>query len=184
MTALLAAYDRLTGALDRLAPALLPLAARIVFAGVLLLYFWNSARTKLGEGVLGFLQPSDGAYGQIFPRAFDAVGFDSSQLGIFHWAVATAGLWAEFLLPLLIVLGLLTRLAALGMAGFIIIQSLTDVFGHGIGGDDLGRWLDAASGALIADQRALWLLLLAILVLKGAGPVSLDRLLFQRADAA
>jgi putative oxidoreductase len=184
LTALLTAHDRLAAALDRLAPSLLPLAARVVFAGVLLLYFWNSARTKLGDGTFGFLSPSDGAYGQIFPRAFDAVGFDSSQLGIFHWAVAIAGLWAEFLLPLLIVIGLFTRLAALGMAGFVVVQSLTDVLGHGIGGDDLGHWFDTASGALIADQRALWLVLLAILVLKGAGPLSLDRLLFQRADAA
>ncbi len=177
------AAARLSAATDRLSAALLPTLARIVFAGVLLRYFWTSARTKLGDGIFGFLHPSDGAYGQIFPRAFDAVQFDSAQLGVFHWAVATAGLWAEFLLPLLIVLGLLTRLSALGMAGFIIVQSLTDVFGHGIGGDDLGRWFDSASGALIADQRALWLVLLAILVLKGAGPLSLDRLLFQRADA-
>jgi putative oxidoreductase len=175
---------RLAAALDRLSATLLPTFARLVFAGVLLAYFWASARTKIGTGIFGFLHPSDGAYGQIFPRAFDAVGFDSSQLGFFHWAVATVGLWAEFLLPLLIVLGLLTRLAALGMAGFVVVQSLTDVLGHGIGGDDLGRWFDTASGALIADQRALWLVLLAILVLKGAGPLSLDRLLFQRADAA
>ena len=178
------AAARLSAATDRLSATLLPTLARIVFAGVLLGYFWTSARTKLGDGLFGFLHPSDGAYGQIFPRTFDAVQFDSSQLGGLHWAVAAAGLWAEFLLPLLIVLGLLTRLAALGMAGFVIVQSLTDVIGHGIGGDDLGRWFDAASGSLIADQRALWLLLLAILVLKGAGPLSLDRLLFRRADSA
>lgn len=175
------AAARFSVALDRLSAPLLPSLARLVFAGVLLLYFWNSARTKLGDGFFGFMIPSDGAYGQIFPRAFDAVGFDSSQLGFFHWAVVTAGLWSEFLLPLLIVLGLLTRLAALGMTGFVVIQSLTDVLGHGIGGDDLGRWFDAASGALIADQRSLWLLLLAVLILKGAGPLSVDRLLFNRA---
>ena len=46
------------------------------------------------------------------------------------------------------------------------------------------RWFDAASGALIADQRSLWLLLLAILILKGAGPLSVDRLLFKRAATA
>ncbi len=178
------AAARLAAALDRLSAPLLPSLARLVFAGVLLLYFWNSARTKLGDGVLGFLIPSDGAYGQIFPRAFDAVQFDSSQLGVFHWAVVTAGLWAEYLLPLLIILGLCTRFAAAGMAGFVVVQSLTDVLGHGIGGDDLGRWFDPASGALIADQRSLWLLLLAILILKGAGPLSVDRLLFKRAATA
>jgi putative oxidoreductase len=174
------AIARLSAALDRLSAPLLGTLARLVFAGVLLKYFWASARTKLGDGAWGFLHPSDGAYGQIFPRAFDAVGFDSSQLGIFHWAVATAGLWAEFLLPLLIVAGLFTRLAALGMIGFIAVQSFTDVFGHGIGGDDLGRWFDAASGSLIADQRATWILLLVVLVFHGAGGISLDRLLQRR----
>ncbi len=43
----------------------------------------------------------------------EAVGYDVSQLGIFHWLVVTAGTLAEFILPLLIVIGLLTRLAAL-----------------------------------------------------------------------
>jgi putative oxidoreductase len=174
-------YDRLAAALDRAAPDLLPPAARLVFAGVLTMYFWQSAGTKIGPGVLGFLQPTDGAYGQIFPRTFDAVGFDSSQLNLFHWAVATAGLCTEYLLPLLIVVGLFTRLAALGMIGFVAVQSMTDVFGHGIGGDDRGRWFDAASGSLIADQRALWILLLVVLVLHGAGNLSLDRLLRRRA---
>ena len=76
-------------------------------------------------------------------------------------------MWAEFTLPLLTLLGPLTRLAALGMAGSSVVQSLSDVFGHGIGGDDLGRWFDAAYGSLILDQRALWLPLLAILVIRG-----------------
>jgi putative oxidoreductase len=178
MTAL---HDRITATLDRAAPSLLPTLARLIFAAVLVLYFWNSARTKLGDGLLGFVQPSDGAYGQIFPRAFDAVGFDSGQLGLFHWAVATAGLWAEFLLPLLIVIGLFTRLAALGMIGFVLVQSLTDVFGHGIAGDDLGRWFDAASGSAIADQRTMWILLLVVLVCHGGGRLSLDRLLGRQA---
>jgi putative oxidoreductase len=174
---LLAAYDRATRSLSDLATELLPLAARLVFAGVLLAYFWSSALTKLGPGALGFLSPSVGAYAQIFPKTFEAAGYDPSQLSAFHWAVATAGLWAEFLLPALIVAGLFTRLAALGMAGFIMVQSLTDIFGHGADAETVGRWFDAASGALIADQRALWLLLLLVLVLKGAGSLSIDRLL-------
>ncbi len=44
-------------------------------------------------------------------------------------------------------------------------------------GDDLGRWFDAASGALIWDQRSLWAFLLAVPIFCGAGPFSLDRLL-------
>ena len=177
MTRLFALYDRLFTQIETRLGALLPLLARLTFAAVLLLYFWGSARTKLGDSLTGFLIPADGAYFQIFPRVGEAIGFDASQLGLYHQIVVVAGMWAEFTLPLLIVLGLFTRLAALGMAGFILVQSLTDVVGHGIGGDDLGRWFDAASGALILDQRALWLLLLAILVIRGGGWLSVDRLL-------
>ena len=46
-----------------------------------------------------------------------------------------------------------------------------------VGGADLGRWFDAASNALILDQRSLWLVLLSALVFLGAGPLSADRLL-------
>lgn len=170
-------YDRLTDRLSAAAPAVLPSLSRLVFAGVLLFYFWSSALTKLGPGPFGFLSPSDGAYIQIFPKAVEAAGYDFGQLGLLHWAVVVAGMWAEFALPLMIVLGLLTRLAALGMIGFIVVQSLTDVYGHGVGGDDLGRWFDAMSASLILDQRALWGALLLTLVFLGAGPLSLDRLL-------
>jgi putative oxidoreductase len=173
----IALYDRLANGLSRLAPVALPTLARLTFAGVLLIYFWNSARTKFGEGFAGLFTPSDGAYYQIFPKAIEAAGYDFSQLTTFHWAVVMAGTWAEVLLPLCIIIGLFTRLAALGMIGFVIVQSLTDIYGHGVGGDDLGRWFDAASGALILDQRALWITLLMTLVLMGAGPLSLDRIL-------
>jgi putative oxidoreductase len=149
---------------------LLPTAARLVFAGVLLGYFWASAATKLD----GVFTPSLGAYAQIFPKVFEAVGYDASQLGLWHRLVVLAGAWAEYVLPLLIVLGLFTRLAALGMVGFVVVQSLTDIHGHGAGA---GAWFDRASDALILDQRAFWVLLLLVLVLKGAGPVSADRLL-------
>jgi len=177
MTRLFAVHDALFTMLENRLGPLLPLLARLTFAAVLLFYFWGSARTKLGDGPLGLLVPADGAYFQIFPRVGETVGFDASQLGLFYTLVVVAGMWAELLLPLLIVLGLMTRLAALGMAGFIVVQSLTDVFGHGIGGDDLGHWFDAASGSLILDQRAMWLLLLAILVIRGGGALSVDRLL-------
>jgi putative oxidoreductase len=39
----------------------------------------------------------------------EAVLYDTSQLGLFQWAVVVAGTWAEFVLPALIVLGILTR---------------------------------------------------------------------------
>ncbi|MFN4170247.1 MAG: DoxX family protein [Pseudorhodobacter sp.] len=163
--------------LDRAAPVVLPLLARIVFAGVLLVYFWASAQTKLGTGVLGL---SDGAYIQIFPRSAEAFGYDFSRFTLLHALVVFAGTWAEFILPLLIVIGLATRLAALGMIGFVLVQSFVDVTGHGVGGDDLGAWFDRASGALILDQRSLWVLLLLILVAMGGGALSLDRIIRRR----
>lgn len=165
-------YRRLTDRLVPIGDATLPTLARLTFAGVLLLYFWNAGLTKLGGGFFGFLTPSSGAYAQIFPKAFEATGYDTSQLGVFHWAVVTGGTVAEFILPLLIVLGLLTRLSATAMIGFIIVQSLTDIVGHGA---ELGSWFNRMSGELIADQRAFWILALLILVFKGAGPLALDR---------
>lgn len=173
---LLSPYNRAVACLQSWAPHTLPTLARFVFAAVLAGYFWASARTKLGEGILGFLSPSDGAYVQIFPKAMEAAGYDVSQLGLFHWAAVVAGTLAELFLPLLLLLGLFTRLAAAGMLGFVIVQSLTDIYGHGVGGDDLGRWFDAASGALIWDQRGLWAFVLIVLIFCGAGPFSLDRL--------
>ena len=177
MKSLFLLYDRATRWLVLLTPALLPTLARLTFAGVLLLYFWTSALTKIGHGPLGFLHPSDGAYLQIFPRLVDSLGYDFSKLSWFNWAIVVAGMLAEFALPLLIVAGLFTRLASLGMIGFIAVQSLTDIFGHGIAGADIGRWFDAESGSLIFDQRGLWVFVLASLFFSGAGPVSLDRVL-------
>lgn len=178
MNALKSLHERVFDPISRL-DALLPLLARFLFAAILLFYFWKSGMTKLGDGLLGFLSPSVGAYAQIFPRQMEAVGFDVSQLSILHTLVVLAGTWAEFLLPLLIVLGLLTRLAALGMIGFVAVQSLTDLYGHGGIEHEgtLGAWFDRFPDAIILDQRALWVFLLLVLVIKGAGPLSLDRLL-------
>jgi putative oxidoreductase len=168
MNRLSSLHHSLADALNRNSGWLLPTAARLVFAGVLFRYFWSSALTKLD----GPFTPSVGAYAQIFPKAFEAVGYDPSQFGLWQWLVVLAGSWAEIALPVLIVLGLFTRLAALGMVGFVVVQSLTDIWGHGAAA---GLWFDRASDALILDQRALWMLLLLVLIAKGAGPLSADR---------
>lgn len=170
MTFIRTAHGRAARMLDRSADWLLPSLARMVFAAVLLGYFWASAMTKLD----GPITPSIGAYAQIFPKTFEAAGYDVGQMGFWHWLVVLAGAWAEFALPALLTVGLLTRLAALGMMGFVAVQSLTDIYGHGAAS---GAWFDRASDALILDQRAFWMLLLAVLVLKGAGPISADRFL-------
>lgn len=155
----------------------IPTLMRFTFAATLLLYFWNSAKTKTGDGILGLLSPSDNAYIQIFPKAFEAAGYDSSSMGAIHWLIAVMGTTAEFVLPAMIVLGLLTRLAAFGMIGFVFVQSFVDVTGHGVSGKDLGAWFDGASGSLIMDQRLFWVSILVVLIIQGAGPLSLDKLL-------
>lgn len=179
MKYLISIYKKTSQSLLQSATGALPLLARFTFAAVLLHYFIASGLTKLGDGFFGFLSPSVGAYAQIFPKAMEAVTYDISQLGLFHWAVVTAGTIAEFTLPALVVIGLFTRLAALGMIGFVIVQSLTDLYGHGGIEHEgtLGAWFDKASDSLILDQRALWVFLLITLVLQGGGWLSADRAL-------
>lgn len=155
-------------------PWLIPSLARIIFTGTLVAYYWNSALTKIGDNLLS---PSVGAYAQIFPKAMEAVGYDPSQLSIFHTLVVLAGTYSEFILPLLIIIGLVSRLAALGMIGFIFVQSVVDIFGHGLSSNDIGRWFDNSPSSLIIDQRSFWIFLLLVIVIKGAGPISFDRYL-------
>lgn len=176
MIALTRLYSAIVTLLER-GEWILPTVSRFIFAAVLAVYFWVSGLTKVGDGILGIFQPSLGAYAQIFPRVMEQVGYDVDALSLYHWAVVTAGTVAEFILPALIILGLLTRLSAIGMIGFIVVQSLTDLIGHNKWDDSLvlGAWFDAPSNSLIMDQRSLWVFLLLVLVIKGAGPLSLDR---------
>ncbi len=179
MNALLRLYATVTARLEARASCALPTLARFVFAAVLLVYYLNSAMLKLGDGILGIFQPASGAYFQIFPRAVEAAGYDPSALGPFAFLVVLAGTWAEFALPVLIVLGLFTRLAALGMIGFVTLQTLTDIYGHRLIEDpaSMGAWFDGLPDGTIMDQRLLWMMPLVVLVFLGAGPLSLDRLL-------
>lgn len=182
MNTLISLHNAVFGRLDR-QDWILPTLARFTFVAVLFLYFWKSGMTKLGDGFVGLFVPSTGAYAQIFPKAFEAVGYDVSQFGIFHWAVVWSGTVAEFVLPILLLLGLFTRLAALGMIGFVFVQSLTDIYGHGADEKTIGALFDRFSDSHIMDQRAFWVLMLLILVIKGAGPLSLDRILASSATS-
>ena len=152
---------------------LLPTLARVVFLAVFFFYFLNSAGTKIDGGLLS---PSSGAFAQIFPKAAEAVLYDVTQLTGFQRLVIFAGTLAEYVLPVLIVIGLFTRLAALAMIGFVIVQTAVDVTGHGV---SLGTWFNNAPELI--DQRSLWVFLLVVLVIKGAGPFSVDRLFASKA---
>jgi putative oxidoreductase len=155
----------------------LGLLARAVFAAVLLVYYLNSAATKVGDGFSGFFAIGDNAYFQILPPVVEAYGYDASQVPFYWDLVVVAGTYAEFLLPVLIVLGLFTRLAALGMIGFTLVQSFVDIAFHGADAATIGAWLDRLPDSAILDQRLLWIFLLLTLALKGAGALSLDHLL-------
>ena len=171
MTTLISLHNALFDRISR-AEFLVPTLARLTFIAVLLIYFWNSAMTKLGDGIFGFLSPSVAAYVQMFPKQMEAISYDVSLLGVFYWLVALAGTWAEFILPFLLLIGLLTRLAAFGMIGFVVVQTIVDVNGHGV---VLGNLFDNAP--TLIDQRTMWIFLFLVIILKGAGPISADRLL-------
>ena len=62
----------------------------------------------------------------------------------------------------------------MAMIGFILVQSLTDIFGHNVDAASIGDWFDRASDALILDQRLFWVFVLLFLAVQGAGRLSLD----------
>ena len=99
----------------------LGLAARLMFSSVLFWYFINSAMTKVGSGFPGMFVVKDNTYAQMFPKLFESVGFDASQISFIPYGIiAYAGTYAEFILPVLILLGLFTRAAAAGFWAFAV----------------------------------------------------------------
>ncbi len=168
-------HERLFGAVERaLEGWFVQLGARLMFAAVLMTYYFNSALTKLGDGLFGLFLPSAGAFAQILPPIAEQYLYDTAAIPFFPWhLIVIAGTIAEILLPVLIVVGLFTRLAALGMIGFVVIQTLVDIAFHAAAA---GAWFNVQASELL-DQRALWIFLLLLLVVKGAGSFSLDGLL-------
>lgn len=179
-------HGRIFGYLEHVADAwLMGLIARFAFAAVLWGYFLNSAKTKVGEGVTGFFSIQPGAYYQIAYPAVEAAGGDVSAVPLFPWGLMVMlGTYAEFILPLMIVIGLFSRIAALGMIAFIAVQTFVDITVHQIGAESVGALFDRFPDAVIADQRLLWLIPLTVVVLKGPGLLSLDAVLGRRRRAA
>ena len=104
MFGLINLHNSIFDGLERSAGWLVPTLARVIFAAIFLIYFWNSAGLKFDGSIFS---ASAGAFGQTLPKA-------------------------EYLLPALIILGLFTRLAALAMIGFVAVQTFVDVTGHGV----------------------------------------------------
>lgn len=175
-------HDAVFGGIEQaLGGWFLGLFARFAFAAVLFGYLINSARTKVGEGVFGFLSVSDSAYYQIALPAVEAAGGDVSKVAYIPWGlIVYAGTYAEFILPVLIVAGLFTRVAALGMIVFVIVQSYVDITVHQVDATTVGAWFDRFSDSLVMDQRLMWSVALVYLVVRGAGLMSLDALIESR----
>lgn len=155
-------------------------AARFAFASLLLLYYLNSGWNKLGDGLFGFLNPSVGAYASILPPVFEAYGADVEAIPFYWDFVVILGTVSEFALPLLIVVGLFSRIAALGMIVFVAVQSYVDVAFHGLSGKFVGAMFDRFPDAIIFDQRMLWIFVLMMIVVNGPGKLSLDYWLARR----
>ncbi|MFV0408717.1 MAG: DoxX family protein [Paracoccus sp. (in: a-proteobacteria)] len=147
-------------ALDRQAPLILPLIARLGFVAALGPFFWRSALTKL-DG----LSLSAGAYVQILPKLAEAHGYDPSAMPFWAHLIVWFGTLAELALPALILIGLFSHLSALAMMGFIAVMTLTDIFGH------------AVSPMEAIPPRLLWLAVLAVPIFLGGGALSADHAL-------
>ena len=172
-------HDTLFDALGRLTDGwFMGLAARLDCSSVLLGYFRNSAATKLGSGFPGILQAGVGAYAQILPPIAEAAGYDPSKIAFLPWGlIVHLGAYAEFLIPLMILLGLFTRLSSLAMIGFIVVMTVVDILFHGLDAKSIGLPFDRIQDAIVSDQRLLWVLPLVYLALNGGGSLSADSLL-------
>lgn len=171
---LLLRMDQMAQPVTNAVTPLLTTLARFVFAAVLLPYYLNSALTKFD----GFGLDAN-AYIQILPKAMENAGYDPSQLSFFNHLVVFAGSVGEIIFPLLLLIGLATRPAALAMIVFVLVQSMVDITGHGADATAIGAWFDRFPDALILDQRALWITVLCIPLMLGGGPISADRLLYR-----
>ncbi|MBX9664116.1 DoxX family protein [Novosphingobium sp.] len=143
MTALVTVYNRLAELAGRVLPeSLLLLVARLGIAAV----FFQSGRTK----VEGWLTITDSTY-YLFDTDYK-LPFVPPELA------APMATYAEHLFPILLVLGLGTRFAALGLLG---MTTVIEVFVYP------DAWPTHLS----------WAALLLPLIAKGGGAISLDRLL-------
>ena len=169
-------YDGFFGLLQMLTRGwFLGLSARLVFASVLMMYLLNSAMTKVGSGFPGMLVPQSGAYAQILPSVAEQFGYDASKIPFIPYGlIVHAGTYAEYLLPILILIGLFTRAASAAMLGFIAVMTYVDINFHGAEASTIGAFFDRVQDSAIADQRLLWCFPLVYLMLRGPGLLSLD----------
>lgn len=136
-------YDRITAvAASRIAEGAALLLVRLALAGV----FWRAGRSKVAEGSL--FEITD-ATRYLFEYEYAGVPLSPGL-------TAPLATGAEHLLPLLLALGLATRLSA---AGLLIMTLVIQVFVY-----PEAWW----------PTHSLWAALAAILIVRGGGVLSLD----------
>jgi putative oxidoreductase len=141
----IAFVDRIAALFDRVPYALLALLLRVGAAAV----FWNSAMTKLADWDTTIALFTDEYKLPLLPPEL----------------AANLALALEVTAPVLLVLGLLTRAAALALLGMTAVIEIL-VYPQ--------AW----------PTHIQWAAMLMVLLCRGAGPVSLDRLLWQRLGGA
>jgi putative oxidoreductase len=149
MNAITAPYNRAVAMLS--APwieAVMLLFVRISLAGI----FWRSGRTKVDEG--SWLSVSDTAK-FLFEEEYKGVPLPPE----FAAYLAT---YAEHLFPVLLVIGLFTRLSALALLGMTMVIQIF-VYPE--------AWWSV---------HMIWVALALVLILRGGGSLSLDQLLTRK----
>ncbi len=141
--------DRLSGAVPE---GIALLFTRVALAGI----FWRSARTKVEDG--SFLTIKDTTFFQFSDAPFNQVPILNGELGAY---VTT---YTEHVLPILLLLGLATRLGALGVLGMTLVIQ-TFVF------PEMAVWW---------QTHILWVAMALVLIVRGGGLFSLDRLIGHR----
>ena len=149
---MLALYDRAIAVISARVPeGLTLLFLRIAFAGV----FWRSGRAKVEEG--SFFSISDTAY-FLFREEYSGVPLPPDTAAV----LATV---SEHLFPILLVIGLFTRLSALALLGMTMVIQIF-VYPE--------AWWQV---------HALWTAMALVLVVRGGGMFALDALLVEKTRA-
>lgn len=148
MRAIFRNYDRLTTLVSgRIFEATVLLLVRVSFAGI----FWRSARTKVEDG--SWLTISDTTY-FLFAEEYSGVPLPSEL-------AAQLATMSEHIFPILLALGLLTRLSALAL---LIMTMVIQIFVY-----PEAWW----------SVHALWTALALVLIVRGGGALSLDAALLK-----
>jgi putative oxidoreductase len=144
-------YDRVVAGLSGpVAESIALIFVRLALAGI----FWLSGRTKVEEGSL--LTVSENAIYQFSEEPFSNVPLLPSDIAAYLTT------YAEHILPILLVLGLFTRLSALALMGMTLVIQFF-VFPE--------AWWQV---------HILWVALAMVLIVRGGGVLTLDRLLVGR----